>query len=36
MIGKNFSNGLKKRPKFSNDWKRFFQWLENFSASPRI
>ena len=30
MIGKNFSNGWKKRPGFSNDWKLFFQWLENF------
>ena len=30
MIGKNFSNGWKKRPGFSNDWKHFFQWLENF------
>jgi hypothetical protein len=23
MIGKNF-------PEFSNDWKKLFQWLENF------
>ncbi|MBQ7253007.1 MAG: hypothetical protein IJS32_10475, partial [Kiritimatiellae bacterium] len=29
MIGKNFSNGWKIRAGFSNDWKVFFQWLEN-------
>ncbi|MBR3581870.1 MAG: hypothetical protein IKO01_00325 [Kiritimatiellae bacterium] len=29
MIGKLFSNGWKKPPNFSNDWKTFFQWLEN-------
>jgi hypothetical protein len=28
MIGKNFAD-------FSNDWKIFFQWLENFWACGR-
>ena len=30
MIGNFFSNGWKNRADFSNDWKLFFQWLENF------
>jgi hypothetical protein len=24
MIGKKLSNGWKKRPGFSNDWKKFY------------
>ena len=35
MIGKNFSNGWKIPAVFSNDWKLFSQWLENFSAPGR-
>ncbi len=27
-----FSNGWKIPPGFSNDWKKCFQWLENFSG----
>jgi hypothetical protein len=43
MIGKLFSNGWKNRVsfpmigknfrKFSNDWKKCFQWLENFGGA---
>ena len=32
MIGNFFSNGWKNRAVFSNDWKIFFQWLENFGS----
>jgi hypothetical protein len=33
MIGNKVSNGWKNRPVFSNDWKTFFQWLENLLTS---
>ena len=35
MIGKKFSNGWKNWPEFSNDWKKCFQWLENFCRAHR-
>jgi hypothetical protein len=46
MIGNFFSNGWKNPPvfpmigkiflRFSNDWKKVFQWLENSSSAlPR-
>jgi hypothetical protein len=31
---KKVSNGWKIPAGFSNDWKTFFQWLENFSPQP--
>jgi hypothetical protein len=36
MIGKLFSNGWKIRASFSNDWKKSFQWLENFNGQKLL
>ena len=33
MVGKKVSNGWKISSDFSNDWKKSFQWLENFGFS---
>ena len=35
MIGKNFSNGWKKRPDFSNDWKKFSAHLLETNRTKR-